>query len=358
MRDAYYCGFFYGGVAHQGVFEVDRAYPFAAGFYEIFGAVDNFDEALIVDGGNVAGFEPTVRGPTMGLVGRIIVTSSDPRATYLEFAGCFAVARRFKVLAIRARARDAQLDKWGGPALLAADLVALILGPFEHVAFQAADGGDRRGFRHAPKMHYVEIVFIERAHQGNRWGRATDDDAYRRRKLQAAGIFLKRVENPEPDGGHTASDGDVLLLDEIKHAFGIDIGSGQNQARAGHHAGVREAPGVGVEHGSYREDGVVVTDGKTIGHGLSEGMQHDGAVRVDDALGETGGAGSETHSGAVVFIELGVLEIVIGFGEELLVVQESLRDLATAAVGHDNHLFEGHVLAALFVDRKEHVVDQ
>jgi len=34
-------------------------------------------------------------------------------------------------------------------------------------------------------------------------------------------------------------------------------------------------------------------------------MQNNGAVRVDDALGETGGAGSEAHSGAVVFIELG-----------------------------------------------------
>jgi len=29
-----YRGFFYGGVAHQGVFEVDGADPFAAGFYE------------------------------------------------------------------------------------------------------------------------------------------------------------------------------------------------------------------------------------------------------------------------------------------------------------------------------------
>src|SRR5712671_1446950 len=199
MRDAYYRCFFYGGVAHQGVFEVDGAYPFAAGFYEIFGAVDNFDEALIVDGGDVAGFEPTVRGPAMGLIGRIIVTGSDPRAADLEFAGCFAVARRFNVLAIRARARDAQFDKWCGPALLAADFVALIFGPFEHVAFQAADGGDRRGFRHAPKMHYVEIVFIERAHQGNRWGGAADDDAYGCRKLPAAGILLEGVENAEPD---------------------------------------------------------------------------------------------------------------------------------------------------------------
>src|SRR5882757_9131787 len=118
MRDAYYRCFFYGGVAHQGVFGIDGGDPFAAGFYEIFGAVDNFDEALIVDRGNVAGFEPTVCGPAMGLVGRIVITGSDPRAADLEFAGCFAVPRRFDVLAIKARAGDAQLDKWGGPALL------------------------------------------------------------------------------------------------------------------------------------------------------------------------------------------------------------------------------------------------
>src|SRR5467141_4466386 len=183
MRDAYYCGFFHGGVAHQGVFEVDGADPFAAGFYEIFGAVDNFDEALIVDGGNVAGFEPTVCGPAMGLVGRIVVTGSDPRAAHFKFAGSFAVARGFHIFTSGPRPSDPELNEWGWPALLAADFVALIFGPFEHVAFQAADGGDRRGFRHAPKMHYVEVVLVERAHQGNRWGGAADDDAYGGGKL-------------------------------------------------------------------------------------------------------------------------------------------------------------------------------
>src|SRR4029077_1072544 len=101
------------------------------------------------------------------------------------------------------------------------------------------------------------------------------------------------------------------------------VWSREDQTRAGHYAGVGEAPGVGVKHGSNGQDRVMVADGKAIGHGFGKGMQDDGAVRVDDALGETGSTGGEAHGGAVVFVQLGILEIVIGFGEELLVVQKS-----------------------------------
>jgi len=55
--------------------------------------------------------------------------------------------------------------------LFAADFVALIFSPVQHVAFEAGrSSSDWRGFRHAPKMHYVEVVLVECAHQANRWG--------------------------------------------------------------------------------------------------------------------------------------------------------------------------------------------
>src|ERR1700681_1666211 len=97
MRDADYGGFFYGGMTHQGVFEVYGADPFAAGFHQIFGAVDNFDEAFVVHGGDVAGLEPAVLGPATGLVGSVVIAAGDPRAAHFELAGSFAVAGSFDV---------------------------------------------------------------------------------------------------------------------------------------------------------------------------------------------------------------------------------------------------------------------
>src|ERR1700681_4929732 len=124
MRDADYGGFFYGGMTHQGVFEVYGADPFAAGFHQIFGAVDDFDEAFVVDGGDVAGFEPAVVGPTVRLVWCVVVAGGNPRAAHFEFAGSFAIARSFQVFSLGAGTRDAQLDERRGPTLLAADFVA------------------------------------------------------------------------------------------------------------------------------------------------------------------------------------------------------------------------------------------
>src|SRR6267143_3405118 len=165
MGDADYGGFFYGGMTHQSVLEVDGTDPFTTGLYEIFGAIDDFDEAFVVHGGDVAGFKPAVFGPAMALIGRIVVTGGDPGAAHFELAGSFAVARSFHVLSLGAGARDTQLDKRSGPALFAADFVAVVFGPVEHVAFQAADGGKGRGFRHAPEVHDLEIMFIEGAHE-------------------------------------------------------------------------------------------------------------------------------------------------------------------------------------------------
>src|SRR5258707_12111335 len=104
MRDADYGGFFYGGMAHEGVFEVDGADPFAAGFHEIFCAVDDFDEAFVVHGGDIAGLEPAVLGPAMALVRRIVVAGGDPRAAHFELPGRFAVARRSDAFSVSAGA--------------------------------------------------------------------------------------------------------------------------------------------------------------------------------------------------------------------------------------------------------------
>src|ERR1700686_3910134 len=130
----------------------------------------------------------------MGLVGSVVVAGGDPGAPHFELAGGFAIARRFDVFSVGAGTRDTQLDKWGGPALFGADVIALVFGPTEHVALEATDSGDGCGFRHAPEVHDVEIVLIEGTHEFDRRRGAADDDANRRRKFPAAGFFLESVE--------------------------------------------------------------------------------------------------------------------------------------------------------------------
>src|SRR5260370_35419407 len=124
-------------MGEEGVFEVEGADPFAAGFNEIFCAVDDFDEAFVVHGGDIAGLEPAVLGPAMGLIGSIVVAGGDPRAAHFELAGSFAAARSLQGFSCGAGTRGAQLDKRSGPALLAADSRALVLRARPHVAVEA-----------------------------------------------------------------------------------------------------------------------------------------------------------------------------------------------------------------------------
>lgn len=278
MRDADDGGFLDGWMTHQGVFNVNGADPFAAGFNEVFGAVNNFDEAFVVNGGDVAGFEPAIFGPAMGLVGGIVIAGSNPRAANFEFAGGYAVAWSFDGLAFVTlrgafRTHDAKFDEGTWPALFGADFVLLIGSPVTHVALESADGGDGSGFRHAPEVEDLEIVLVERAHEALRRSGAAANDADGPGEFPSAGIFLESGEHAEPDGGNTARDGDVLLGDEIEDAFRIHVGAGEDQASACHGAGIGQAPGVGMKHGGDGENGVVVADGEAIDGKFGEGMK-------------------------------------------------------------------------------------
>src|SRR5580693_5277237 len=138
MRNADHRGFFYGGMAHQRVFEIDGTNPFATGFYKVLRAIDDLDEAFVVHVGYVAGPEPPVGGPAMRLVGRIVVTPGDPWAAHFEFARSFAVARSLHHFAVGfvfgvLRPHHAELDERRRPALLAADFVLCVFAPIVHM---------------------------------------------------------------------------------------------------------------------------------------------------------------------------------------------------------------------------------
>src|SRR5580704_2020126 len=224
-------------MTHQRILDVYRTDPFAAGLHEVLGAVDNLDEPFVIHRGDVAGFEPSIFGPAMSLVGRIIVTGSYPGTTYFELAGSVPVARSLHGLALGAfRAHHTQFDKGCRPALFCADFILLVRGPVAHVALEFADRGKWRRFGHPPEVEDVEVMFVECAHEALRWRRAPTNETNRPPEFPAAGVFLQSSEHAEPDGGDTARDSDVLLADQVEDTFGVHIGPRENQAGASHGA--------------------------------------------------------------------------------------------------------------------------
>src|SRR5882724_1534671 len=235
-------------MAHQGVFKVDGADPFAAGFHQVLGAVHDLDDAIFVDHGDVASLEPAVSGPAMGLVGSLKVAAGYPWAPDFELAWGDAVPRCLTLAgafgAVRSvGAHDAQLDERSGPALAGANVVLRVFLPIEHVRFEFADGGQGRGFGHAPKVQVVDVVLVESADEALGRRRAAAEDADGPIKLPAAGMIFKIVEETEPDGGDATGEGDALVAHQVEDAFAIDVGAGEDQAGPGHGAGVGQAPG-------------------------------------------------------------------------------------------------------------------
>src|SRR5713226_4965922 len=100
----------------------------------------------------------------------------------------------------------------------------------------------------------------------------------------AAGIFFEGIEHADPDGGDTASDAYPLADHQAKDAFWVNVWAGKNETRAKHGASVGQSPGVGMEHGSDRQNGVELAHAKHFVEAARKGVQHQRAVGIDDTL--------------------------------------------------------------------------
>src|SRR5581483_8373506 len=84
-------------------------------------------------------------------------------------------------------------------------------------------------------------------------------------------------------------------------------------------------------------------------------MQHDGAMRVDDALGFTGCAGGVAHGDGVVLIKLCIDGSGVRLQQGFVVLV--LRGNWTSAERDDYHTLELHLLGKLLKEGKQHVID-
>ena len=84
MMDADGGGFGDAGKADRGVFQLDRADPFATGFDHVLGAVGQLQRAIGMEHGDIAGIEPVV-GVGRRLFG-LEVASDHPGPAHLQRA--------------------------------------------------------------------------------------------------------------------------------------------------------------------------------------------------------------------------------------------------------------------------------
>src|SRR5260370_33951233 len=224
---------------------MDGADLFVAGLYEVFGAINDLGVPVLVHGGDIAGAEPAVFSPAMCLIGRFMIARGDPRAAHFNLARSDTIPRNLSRFAIGTfRAHQANLNEGCGPTLFGADFILFVVGPVAHVGPESARGADGSGLGHAPEMFDLQAETVEAANELQRRGGASADDADGSVEFPAAGIFLERFEDGDPDGGNAASDGYALADHQAQHALRIDIGPGKNETRAEHGSCERNHPSI------------------------------------------------------------------------------------------------------------------
>ena len=112
----------------------------------------------------------------------------------------------------------------------------------------------------------------------------------------------------------------VLGLDQPDQRLGLQEPVRHDQVRAGHHRGVRQAPGVRVEHRHHRQHPVVLRQRRTrcpVQTPIE--CRYDRPVAVDDALRVPGGAAGVAHRRRRPLVQFGPAERVGLGGEQVLV---------------------------------------
>ena len=146
------------GDAHGLVFQIDRRNPLAAGLDNVLGAVDQLQDVIFIQRGDVAGVEPAFLGEGL-IVGVVVVVvaGDDPRPAHHEVPACGAVVG----LGLLVIVDDAHVDAEHPVALLLLHLKLLFgAGRAHQVRRQHARRAQRAHFGHAPGVDDVGLVVV------------------------------------------------------------------------------------------------------------------------------------------------------------------------------------------------------
>ncbi len=260
----------------------------------------------------------------------VVVAGGDPRSARLQLAAGLAVPRP---LLAGVLIDDPDLHQRRGDALGGAQARELLLVAVGERRAHAGDRPERARLGHPPGLQdrHAELLAVglrERA----RDRRAAADDPRQRRELAA----VELVEHAEPDRRDAGGERDALGLHQVGDRARGEVRAGHDEVGAGHHAGLPEPPGVGVEHRHHREDHVALADAERVGEHRADRVQDGRAVRVDDALRVARRAARVTHGRGAPLVPVGERR-GLGGADQLLVVDDPVvvGHLARAVV--DDH---------------------
>ncbi|COU63507.1 Uncharacterised protein [Mycobacterium tuberculosis] len=156
----------------KAVLQLNRGDPFTAGLDDVFGAVGQGDEALLVDAADVTGAQPA--GIELGLVTSPVIRASNPGPANLHLANGVAVVGQHLAIVVD----DPGLHPAHRLALSDAECPMLVV---RGARWRPGHGGQRRCFRHAPQLPNLDIVLVlEGAHQRFRNRRSAAGDQTQR----------------------------------------------------------------------------------------------------------------------------------------------------------------------------------
>ena len=304
------------GMGHDLALELDSGDPFATGLDQVLSAVGDPDVAVAVDGRDVAGAEPAI-DELVASAGVVVVVGRDPVAAHLDLADRLPVPGQLLSFVVR----DAQLDPGQDASLAGQDLIdrrsveSAVLGQWQ------AQGCEGIGLGHPPGVDDADAELFEVGLlQGGRHRRAAADDAIERAQPVFDG--LQRLQHAEPDRGHAKSQRHLLLHHELGQDIRHHESTWHHQARARHQRRIGLPPRVGVEHGHNRQRDVVLRKGDGVDAADHVGVEHVGAVAVDDALRVAGGPRRVAHGAGVILGHIGKLTGLIG-RDQFFVVNRS-----------------------------------
>ena len=165
----------------------------------------------------------------------------------------------------------------------------------------ARDRGHRRGLGHPPGVQDRHARRPVRLRQRPGHGRPAAEDPLHRRQV----VVLQQGQRAQPDRRHARGDGDPVALQQPEYTLRGHVRAGEHHARPGQQPGVRQAPGVDVEHRHHRHEHVALREAQPVRRQRDQRVQQRRPVAVDHALRVAGGAGGVAHRrGAVLVVDL------------------------------------------------------
>ncbi len=195
-----------------------------------------------------------------------------------------------------------------------------------------------------PHVHAVAIVEAPDDRLGA--GRAADRHPLQGGQLRPA--LIEELQEPGPDRGHRAGDGDPLGFQQLVDGGAVELAARHHQLGPDRRAGEGHPPGVGVIHRSHRQDGVGRREPDDVGLQAHQGVQEVRAVRVEHPLGVAGGARGVAEAAGGLLGEAAPGAVLRLAGDQILIV----------LVQHHHPLDRGRGRDARLQQRSEGLVDE